>query len=290
MEGRLPQALACFERVSARCGGDVRVGREVVGYSPLIWTQHLIGMALAMLGRFDECWSYAERAIRLAREHDARENLGWALGSVAFAAYLARGTTGIPVTDLRQACAESVEIAQAGGGRFSQIIASYCLAVAHFLNGDYGVSDEVFSEALARARGAGTALEWQSYSLAVFADACLARGDAEAAIAKAREGAEFADANGIWFQAALCRAALADALVCAKAPEQEISSVIAEARELVRKSGGNSLLPRLREVEARVAGRNDRALLRAGLREAEAMYRAAGAADPARRLAEELGC
>ena len=64
--------------------------------------------------------------------------------------------------------------------------------------------------------------------------------------------------------------------------------MIAEARELVRKSGGNSLLPRLREAEARLAGRNDRAILAAGLREAEAMYRAMGAPDPAERLAQEM--
>ena len=65
--------------------------------------------------------------------------------------------------------------------------------------------------------------------------------------------------------------------------------LISEARELVRKSGGNSLRPRLREAEARLAGRNDRTVLKAGLREAEAMYRAMGAPDPAARLAQELG-
>jgi len=35
-------------------------------------------------------------------------------------------------------------------------------------------------------------------------------------------------------------------------------------------------------------GRNDRAILNAGLRDAEAMYRAMGAPDPGDRLAEEL--
>ena len=56
----------------------------------------------------------------------------------------------------------------------------------------------------------------------------------------------------------------------------------------MQKSGGNSLLPRLREAEARLAGRNDRTILEAGLREAEAMYRAMGAPDPADRLAQEV--
>ncbi len=65
--------------------------------------------------------------------------------------------------------------------------------------------------------------------------------------------------------------------------------MIAEARALVRKSSGNSLLPRLRETEARLAGRKDRIVLVSGLREAEAMYRAMGAPDPADRLANEIG-
>ena len=73
------------------------------------------------------------------------------------------------------------------------------------------------------------------------------------------------------------------------APDHAVAPVIAEARELVRKSGGNSLLPRLREAEARLAGRNDRAALVAGLRDPEAMYRAMGAPDPANRLVAERG-
>ena len=70
------------------------------------------------------------------------------------------------------------------------------------------------------------------------------RGDTDAAITKAREGITFADAGGLWFQAAMARAALIDVLVQANATAEEVQTVIAEARELVARSGGNSLLPR----------------------------------------------
>jgi len=66
-------------------------------------------------------------------------------------------------------------------------------------------------------------------------------------------------------------------------------SVASSQRELVRKSSGKSLLPGLREAEACLAGRDDRTILAAGLRDAETMYRAMGAPDPADRLAEEIG-
>ncbi len=117
---------------------------------------------------------------------------------------LASGTWRLGMSeDVRRACLEAVEIAEAVGSRFSQVMASSQLATAFFLNGDYGACEERLTEALAQARGAGTGLDWQAHYLAVFADSCLARGDAEAAIAKAREGIEAADVGGAWFQAAL---------------------------------------------------------------------------------------
>jgi class 3 adenylate cyclase len=285
--GRLPQALEALAHVIELSGGDPQVGRELAGFCPLIWAETVLAWTLAQAGDFDGCWQHVERAIRMAREYGAQENLGWALGGLSFCAYLARGTSRVPVTDVRRASLRGVEIAEAGGSRFSQIMASFHFAIALFLNGDCGASEERFTEALAAARGGGTALDWQGYCLAVFADACLARGDAAAAIATAREGIAAADTGGAWFQAALARAVLVDALVHADAPEHEIAAVITEARELVRKSGGNSLLPRLRESEARLAGRRDPTILATGLREAEAMYRAMGAPDPAERLARE---
>ncbi|MGH7924505.1 MAG: hypothetical protein ACREQH_07940, partial [Candidatus Binatus sp.] len=286
--GRLPQALEAFDHIVRLTGGDPQVGRELIGYSPSLWAEFMGAWMLAQAGRFDECWPRAELAIRLARKHGAQENLGWALGGVSSFAYLARGTSRMPVTDLRQVALEAVEIAEAVGSRFGQIFASNQLATAYFESGDYGASEERFTEALAQAREAGTALDWQSFYLAVFADSCLARGNVEAAIVRAREGIEAADAGGAWFQAAIARAALIDALVSVGVPEQEVAPVIAAARALVRQSGGNSLLPRLREAEARLAGRNDRKVLEAGLREAEGMYRAMGATDPAARLADEM--
>ncbi len=115
-----------------------------------------------------------------------------------------------------------------------------------------------------------------------------ARGDLTAAVVKARKGIEVTDRGDMWFQAALARAALVDALVVVYAPVNDIGALIAEAHELVHKSGSNSLLPRLREAQARLDGRDDQTLLVAGLSEAQAMYRAMGAPDPAARLAREL--
>jgi ATP/maltotriose-dependent transcriptional regulator MalT len=185
---------------------------------------------------------------------------------------------------------EALEISQATSIQYQQILSSLVLAVAQYLNGDYGDCEEQMANSLNWARTADGPLEFQAWFLAVYADSCMARGDAQAAISKAREAIVAADAGVAWFQGALARTVLADALIQAGAPDAAARAVVAEAHELVRKSGGNSLLPRLREAEARLAGRNDHVALQAGLREAEAMYRAMGAPDPAERLAQEIGC
>ncbi|MEO7327434.1 MAG: adenylate/guanylate cyclase domain-containing protein, partial [Minicystis sp.] len=235
--GRIPRAIAAVDRVAELTGGDPTVGRELIGYSPLIWAEHCGGWMRAEAGRFDECWPRVERAIAMARQHGAQENLGWVLGGLAICAYHAGGTSRAPTTDVRRACLEAVEIAEAGGSRFSQIFASFALATAHFLNGDYREAEERYTEAFAQAQAAGTALDWLSLNRAICADSCLARGDAVAAIAMAREAIAAGDAGGAWFQAAVARAVLADALVRAGAAEHEATPVIAAARELVRKSG-----------------------------------------------------
>ncbi len=287
--GRLAPALETLERVARLGAGDPQAGWEVIGFSPLIFADTIAARALSESGRSDdECWRRAERAIKSARECNAQENLALALGSIGMMAYVAGGVSPVPGGDLRRTCAEAVEIADAGGSRFSQVVAAYGLGAALYLSGEYGACEERLTETIAQARAAGTGMDQLPFGLAVFADSCRARGDLDAAISRAREGIEAADSGGAWFQAALARAALADALVAAGAPDAEIARVIAEARELVRKSGGNSVLPRLREAEARVAGRKDHPALMAGLREAEAMYRAMGAPDPADRIASEL--
>jgi tetratricopeptide (TPR) repeat protein len=286
--GRIPDALATVDRMVERCNGDPQFGRELVGFSPLIWGQQVGAIALAQAGRFDECWSRLARAIRGAREHALQENLGFALGTLSVGAYFARGSSGAPVSDLRRATAEAVEVAAAAGSRYSQINASFTLAIASLLSGEHTVCEDLINECRTLGHKLGTGLDWHGEMLAVLADACLARGNSDGAITAAREGIEVSDAGGAWFQAALARAALVDALVQTGAPEHEITGVIAAARGLVNKSGGNSLLPRLREAEARLEGRSDQSTLHAGLRAAEAMYRAMGAPDPADRLIKEL--
>ena len=88
---------------------------------------------------------------------------------------------------------ESVEIADRVGAAYSRYLASLSIATTHFLNAEYAASEALGAETLTLVRTAETALDYQSFWLAVVADSCLARGDADAAIGKAREGIKYAE-------------------------------------------------------------------------------------------------
>ncbi len=73
-------SLACWRRHwGALPGGDPQAGRGIVGFSPLLWAEWVLGWMLAEAGRFDECWRHAERARQWAREHGDQEQLASAL-------------------------------------------------------------------------------------------------------------------------------------------------------------------------------------------------------------------
>ena len=288
VSGRIPRCIEVSEDLAHATGGDWQAGRVLVNFSPLIFTDFCIAWMLAQAGRFDECWPRWELAIKKSRAHAEREVLGLSLTFAIASAYLARGASRAPLPDLLRASLEAAEIAEAMGNRYLQIWGSASLAMISFLRGDFGASEEHIRDALEQARSAGTGLDYQGLFLAVLADSCLARGNVSVAVASAREGVDVAEAGGAWFQGALARTVLIDALVDSAAPESEAAAAIAEVRELVRKCGGNSLLPRILEAEARLVGRDDRGALQAGLSKAEAMYRAMGAPDAADRLVREL--
>lgn len=287
--GSLLPAIETFERIIDRAGDDPHIGREMVGHSPLIFAETLRAIALAQAGRFDESWAGLERAIQLAREHDAKENLVWALGTLPSLTYLARGTLHTSADESLRVSLEAVDLAERAGSQYTQIVVSCYLATSQFMAGDYAACEERFTDALGRARSAQNAMELESFYAAVLADTHLALGDRQKAAAAAREAADGAEKCGTRFHSALARTVLVDALIEDGAPAEDIEVVFAEARELVEQTGGKSLLPRLREAEARLAGRADQAALVSGLREAEQMYRAIGAPDPADRIAMEIG-
>jgi hypothetical protein len=254
---------------------------------PAVYGEYFGAHCMAALGRIDECWPRLKRALRLARESGSPDDVNFSINMLVQSAFLTGGATGTDLPDLVQVSLECVETADPQNLNTSMAAQLY-LAAAQFLAGNFLAADDGFTSGLARIRAVGTAMEWSCIYSATHADVCRASGDFNRAIAIAREGIACADEGGFRFQAAVCRAALADALVFAGAPVTEVQAVIEEARGLVESTGGLSLIPRLREAEIRLAARDHLHQLEPGLREAESMYRQMGALGHADRLLKEL--
>lgn len=239
---------------------------------------------LAAIGQFEATWPRRRGALQLARKSDT---FNFATNSFAMSAWLAGGTDGTDLPDLLQLSVECLDSANPDN-QSASLHAPLYLGAAHFLSGNFADADAAFTAALPRMHDAGTALEWHCNYVAVHADNCRALQNIDRAIAIARQGIEFADKGGFRFQAAACRAALADALVFAGAPVAEVQAVIDETRVLVEATGGLSLMPRQRETEIRLAACVHPHQLEPGLREAESMYREMGALGHADRLLTEV--
>ena len=282
LSAHFEEALHGFDVVMSVTGGDQDV--EINGLKIELFAESFSAYVLAGLGRFELCWPRLHRALQFARKSDT---FNFATNSFAMSAHLAGGAQGSDLPDLLRTGLDCVENANPENLSAS-LHAPLYVGAAHFLNGNFADADAAFTAALARMRDAGTALEWHCNYVAVHADTCRALGNPDRAIAIARQGIEFADKGGFRFQAAVCRAALVDALIVAGAPVVEVEAVIAEARTLVTATGGNALSPRLYESEVRLAARLAPRALMHDLREAESMYRAIGALGHADRLVREI--
>ncbi len=292
--GNLVDCMAANNDIIERSGADPAVGREISRMSPWIWAENYQARVLATRGDFNLAWIHADRAIKAAAEHDRNDNFVLAVAGAGMCAYLAGGFSNAQVADLPANIVKALELAESLGNRNVLSTAIHALAIIQLLEGDAHLAEASIREAIHDAETAGTGLEWLGMMVPVLVDACLARGDVEAAIQSARDAVTYTDAGGFRFQSALCRAALvdalvADALVTGGAPMQEVAALIAQARAIVAATGGNGLLPRLLEAEVRLAARKDTAALRPGLVEAESMYRVMGAIGHADRLVRELG-
>jgi class 3 adenylate cyclase/tetratricopeptide (TPR) repeat protein len=283
LAGDFSTALGGFNDVMLSLVAD-SVITEFNGLNLNMFAESFSAYGLAAVGQFETGWPRLRSALQFSRNSDT---FNFATNCFAMSAWLAGGTEGSDLPDLLQLSVDCLENANPDN-QSASLHAPLYLGAAYFLNGNFVDADAAFSPALPRMHDAGTALEWHCSYVAVHADTCRALQDIDRAIAIARQGIEFADKGGFRFQAATCRAALADALVFAGAPVAEVEAVIAEARALVEVTGGLSLMPRLRETEIRLAARIHPHQLEPGLREVESMYREKGALGHADRLLKEI--
>ncbi len=90
--GRLKQARAGVRELMQQTSADLRLGSEILGYSPYIWAAFMEGSLLVRTDHLDEAEQAFERALDLARKHGdtfvlghthhARSMLDWFRGDI----------------------------------------------------------------------------------------------------------------------------------------------------------------------------------------------------------------
>jgi tetratricopeptide (TPR) repeat protein len=284
--GRLAEALARVEELIELARGDPNLGRATMGFSAHAWATLWRGQVLGDLGQLGEARIALDDAVRLARDYEDLETLGWALGTQAGIAWL----IGDPADSL--ACArEAAEIAERSGSSFSRVAAYLELAYAHNVRAESGEAKTAAERALEIIHEARTGLQYEPLVLTSLAQAKAADGDypgavqaAEEAIRLARErGTRVYEINGSFTLARALRGR--DGAVA----RDRATELLADAMSLANECGAAGHIPYV-HVELAELSRldDDEEGYERELREAQRQFEEIGATGRAAEVASQL--
>ena len=279
--GRNRTALAGLDLVLEVAGDDLQLGRQVVGLSSVIFGTFYRGFVLTELGRLPEARAAFDDALRLARDHDDVECLGWAQQGLAILSFF----TGEPGDGLAQA-REALELAERLGSSFSRAMARSSLALAHLAREEHSNAHAVADEGLEIMRETRTGLQYEAVLLRDLAAARLGLEDVDGAHAAAAEGAATAAAQGARVQEAGCRIMLGRALLADR--RGDAHAELERALELAGEDGPVHT-PHALVALAELAGLqgDERGRLRR-LEQAHQLFEQQGATGHARRVAADI--
>jgi tetratricopeptide (TPR) repeat protein len=154
--GETRAALAGLEEAMERIGEDYELGRDVIGFSPLIWSIYFRGYLLCVNGRLEESRRENDRALALAREHDDVESLGWAQGGYGFLEYYSG-----EIADGLAHTRDAVELAERTGSAFSRLTAYWSLGLDRLVRHEWADAVDAFEESLRLIRETHTGMQYE---------------------------------------------------------------------------------------------------------------------------------
>jgi class 3 adenylate cyclase/tetratricopeptide (TPR) repeat protein len=230
LSGCLAESVAVADEGLEIAAGDVELGRDLFGYSPRSMLTLIPTSALAWMGRLREAEQRVVEAIRLAREHEPLESVGW---SHCFHVVVAEASG-----EARHALAAAqaaLEAGESSGSPHALAFAFAALGIAHTLAGEWERAIEACDRSLTLMREKGVAREAEARALEILTRAHLGRGDVMRALELGNEAAALARNQGT--PVYLCAANLvrARALVARNGARAagEVEAILAEAEQLV---------------------------------------------------------
>jgi class 3 adenylate cyclase/tetratricopeptide (TPR) repeat protein len=249
VRGRLAESLALTEEAIALGDQDPRVGSGLGLICPYAWSIMLRAWLLALMGYREEPATQMERAMRVAREHEDLETIGFVHGLHVWLAHLSGETAGVMAHGT-----QAYEIGERIGDSFSRALGVFYLGWAHSLVGEPAAAVPAIEESIARSREARTGLEQESLRLAALAEALLATGQQERALHTAQEAIavarEHANESGLpWSYRVLAEVHLAAG---GKRRAAAASEALDRAAAAVELTGLRAELPFIERVRAQL--------------------------------------
>jgi class 3 adenylate cyclase len=281
LAGRNREALSEFDGVLNAAGGNSQLGRNVVGMSMPIFATVQRGRALLELGRLGEARAALDEALRLAREEDDLECIGFAQASLGRLSFF----TGEPADGLAHA-REALQLADRIGSPSSRAIARAGLAHAHLAGGGHDEALALAQQGIEIAREGRVGHVFEALWLVLLAEARLALRDVQGAHAAAAEGAAAAVSVGARVHEAACRLSLGRALL--RESPGNARTELERALDLVGEDGA-VLIPHILLALVDLAGvRGDGRERLSHLEQAHQLFEQQGASGHARRVAARI--
>jgi tetratricopeptide (TPR) repeat protein len=283
--GRLHEALALSGEALALSGGDVRLGADVLGFSPYMNVVLIRSVLLTQTGHVDAGARELARGRELATRFDDAEALGTAHVFAILCAQVS-GRVEHVLDDARVA----LELAERRGSPFFRAGAHSALGYAHRLLGQWADGARALEHGLEIVAERRTGAQIEPSWLASLADTYRELGDHERAAVTAERALRLARERGtdvfcIEALLALARVRRAAGLDVIDATD----ALLTEAAALVDATGALNLSPVIdleRAEVARVGG--DAAARRRALQSAHRGFASIGATGHAERVARLL--
>ncbi len=279
--GDLRGGLALTERGLELSAGDWTVGRDVIGFSPALSLVAVRARTLCATSRLEEGAREAERAERLALQHDDREVILQARSAALEAARLSGDQSALAHAQ------RYFEIGEEIGSAFYQLQGYWGLVEAHLLNDDPEAAASAAERLVEMLEPLGEI--WLKTRLSTAAEAFLAAGDPERGAPLAAQGHDFARRAGyllmeIETSLTLARVRMRSA---GRSAEEEVADLIARSAKLVEETGATVFEPHVHLARAELAKLlGDDA--RRHLREAHRLFTEMGAMGHAERVGREI--
>lgn len=245
MRGRFEAALRLADEGIELANDDPTLGAGLGVDYPAAMMPMMRALALTWMGRLEEAEAADDQALALARELGSEEIEGWTHMGFAWLWRYAQRPDRILAPAMR-----SHEIAERIGDTFSRGWALTALGLAHRAREDWTEAITTMEAAIELTREHRTALEGESWRLAILAEALIGAGDAAGALQRAEESVTLTLQRRSDYTLAYCQRARAETLAAAGAPVRDVEQALDEAEATARRTGSLADLPLIGRARA----------------------------------------